>query len=227
MLSVEKTGKTAEEAIAAALAELGATRDAVDVTVLEESSQGFFGLFGNRQAKVRVSVLEKPATAVVPEVKEAAAAVPDAGDGLQAAKQFLEQVLASMKLDVTMEQTEEDGHIMFRMQGEGLGVLIGKHGQTLDALQYLVNLVANKETKERLRIVLDVEDYRKRREETLTALARRIASQVKRSGEKVVLEPMNPHERKAIHMALQNDRRIATCSEGEEPYRKVVIALRR
>ena len=225
MLSVEKTGKTAEEAIAAALAELGATRDAVDVTVLEESSQGFFGLFGNRQAKVRVSVLEKPAAAVVPEVKEAA--LPDAGNGLQAAKQFLEQVLASMKLDVTMEQTEEDGHIMFRMQGEGLGVLIGKHGQTLDALQYLVNLVANKETKERLRIVLDVEDYRKRREETLTALARRIASQVKHSGEKVVLEPMNPHERKAIHMALQNDRRIATCSEGEEPYRKVVIALRR
>ena len=132
-----------------------------------------------------------------------------------------------MKLDVTMEQTEEDGHIMFRMQGDGLGVLIGKHGQTLDALQYLVNLVANKETKERLRIILDVEDYRKRREETLTALARRIASQVKHSGERVVLEPMKPHERKAIHMALQNDRRIATCSEGEEPYRKVVIALRR
>ena len=214
MTAVEKTGKTVEEAVSLALAELGVTRDEAEVAVLEESSQGFFGLFGNRQAKVRVTVLDK-----APAVQ--------AQDPIQSAKSFLEQVIASMKLAVVMEQAEEDGHTLFRMQGEGLGVLIGKHGQTLDALQYLVNLVANKESKERIRIILDVEDYRKRRAEALTALAQRIASQVKRSGEQVVLEPMNPHERKAIHMALQHDRRIATCSEGDEPYRKVVIALRR
>ena len=221
MESVEKTGKTVDEAVSLALAELGVTREEVKVTVLEESSQGFFGLFGNRQAKVSVTVLEKEQPTAEEEP------VLSNEDALQKVRAFLEQVLALMKLDVTVEQAEEDGHILFRMQGDGLGVLIGKHGQTLDALQYLVNLVANKEVKERLRIVLDVEDYRKRRAETLTALARRIASQVKRSGERVVLEPMNPHERKAIHMALQHDSRIATCSEGEEPYRKVVIELRR
>ncbi len=223
MLSVEKTGKTVDEAVSSALTELGVTREDVTVTVLEESSQGFFGLFGNRQAKVSVAVVAKEIPAG--DVEEEP--VLSNEDALQKVRAFLEQVLVLMKLDVTIEQAEEDGHILFRMQGDGLGVLIGKHGQTLDALQYLVNLVANKEVKERLRIVLDVEDYRKRRAETLTALARRIASQVKRSGEKVVLEPMNPHERKAIHMALQHDQRIATCSEGEEPYRKVVIELRR
>lgn len=223
MLSVEKTGKTVDEAVSSALTELGVTREEVTVTVLEESSQGFFGLFGNRQAKVSVAVVAKEIPAG--DVEEEP--VLSNEDALQKVRAFLEQVLVLMKLDVTIEQAEEDGHILFRMQGDGLGVLIGKHGQTLDALQYLVNLVANKEVKERLRIVLDVEDYRKRRAETLTALARRIASQVKRSGEKVVLEPMNPHERKAIHMALQHDQRIATCSEGEEPYRKVVIELRR
>ncbi len=222
MIAVEKTGKTVDEAVSLALVELGAAREAVKVEVLEESSQGFFGLFGSRLAKVRVSVLEK-----APEAAAEPAEAVTGRDPVGAAKQFLEQVVASMKLAVTMEQGEEDGHILFRMHGDELGVLIGKHGQTLDALQYLVNLVANKESKERIRIVLDVEDYRKRRAETLTALAHRIASQVKRSGEKVVLEPMNPHERKAIHLALQHDRRIATCSEGEEPYRKVVIALRR
>ncbi len=222
MITVEKTGKTVDEAVSLAVAELGVARDAVQVDVIEESSQGFFGLFGNRLAKVRVSVPEQAPAAAV----ELPADV-TVQDPVAAARLFLEQVVASMKLAVTMEQGEEDGHLLFRMHGDGLGVLIGKHGQTLDALQYLVNLVANKESRERIRIVLDVEDYRKRRAETLTALAQRIASQVKRSGEKVVLEPMNPHERKAIHLALQHDRRIATCSEGEEPYRKVVIALRR
>lgn len=107
-----------------------------------------------------------------------------------------------------------------------MGILIGKHGQTLDALQYLTNLVANKNSSERIRIIIDVEDYRERRIETLSRLAVRLADKVKRNGERVVLEPMNPHERKIIHMALQNDRHITTLSEGEEPYRKVVIELK-
>jgi spoIIIJ-associated protein len=106
-------------------------------------------------------------------------------------------------------------------------MLIGKHGQTLDALQYLTNIVANKDSSRRIKVVLDVENYRKRREETLTRLALRLADRVKHRREKVVLEPMNPQERKVIHMTLQNDGRIITYSEGEEPFRRVVIALKR
>ena len=108
-----------------------------------------------------------------------------------------------------------------------MGILIGKHGQTLDSLQYLTNLVANKNSENRVHIVIDVENYRERRSETLTRLAKRLADKVKKSGERVVLEPMNPHERKIIHTALQNDSRITTLSEGSEPYRKVVIELKK
>ena len=107
-----------------------------------------------------------------------------------------------------------------------MGVLIGKHGQTLDSLQYLTNLVANKHSQERVRFIVDVEDYRERRKETLIRLAQRLADKVKRTGEKVVLEPMNPYERKLIHMTLQNDEKVTTHSEGEEPYRKAVIDLK-
>ena len=108
-----------------------------------------------------------------------------------------------------------------------IGGLIGKHGQTLDSLQYLTNLVANKNTENRVHIVIDVENYRDRRAETLTRLARRLADKVKKSGERIVLEPMNPHERKIIHTALQNDNKITTLSEGSEPFRKVVIELKK
>ena len=108
-----------------------------------------------------------------------------------------------------------------------MGILIGKHGQTLDSLQYLTNLVANKNSAERIRIMIDIEDYRERRAHTLTRLALRLAERVKRSGERVVLEPMNPHERKIIHMALQNDNRVNTLSEGDDPYRRVAIELKK
>jgi spoIIIJ-associated protein len=121
---------------------------------------------------------------------------------------------------------QEEG-VFFNLRGENLGMLIGKHGQTLDALQYLTNLAAHRDADDKARVIIDVEDYRKRRAETLTSLAQRIASQVKRRGERVVLEPMTPNERKVIHMALQDDPRISTYSDGEEPYRKVVIALKR
>lgn len=133
-----------------------------------------------------------------------------------------------MKIEVVMEKfvNKADSTVTLKLHGPDMGILIGKHGQTLDALQYLTNLVANKNSSERIRIIIDVEDYRERRIETLSRLAVRLADKVKRNGERVVLEPMNPHERKIIHMALQNDRRITTLSEGEEPYRKVVIELK-
>jgi len=145
------------------------------------------------------------------------------------AREFLQKVFNAMKIEVVMEKfvNKNDGTVTFKLHGADMGILIGKHGQTLDSLQYLTNLVANKNSAERVRVIIDVEDYRDRRIETLNRLAYRLADKVKRSGERVALEPMNPHERKIIHMALQNDRRVTTLSEGDEPYRHVVIELKK
>ncbi len=125
-----------------------------------------------------------------------------------------------MKLDVRIEKLTAAEQVTLNLRGEDLGILIGKHGQTLDALQYLTNLAAHRDSEERVRVVIDVEDYRKRREETLARLAHRLADRVKLRGERVVLEPMSPHERKVIHTTLQDDLRVTTYSEGEEPFRK-------
>ncbi|WP_425059448.1 hypothetical protein SCACP_41470 [Sporomusa carbonis] len=203
----EKTGKTIDEAISLALAELEVSRDRVDYEVLEVPSKGLFGFIGSKLAKVRVTV--RPI------------------DPVEEARLFLNQVFKAMNIAVHMEKMTHNDHVVINLRGDDLGVLIGKHGQTLDALQYLTNLAANRDADERCRIILDVEDYRKRRAETLSRLAMRLADKVKRRGERVVLEPMSPQERKIIHMALQNDNRIVTYSEGDEPYRKVVIALKK
>lgn len=204
---LEKTGKTVDEALQAGLAELGLPLERVDVEVLEEASKGLFGLIGGKPARVRITVKELYAADV--------------------ARDFLDQVIKAMGIDVTIEMSQQQESIVFNIRGENLGMLIGKHGQTLDALQYLTNLAAHRDAVDRARVIIDVEDYRKRREETLTSLAKRIAAQVKRRGDRVVLEPMTPNERKVIHMALQDDTRISTYSEGEEPYRKVIIAPKR
>ena len=150
-------------------------------------------------------------------------------EAIIAAKEFLQRVFTAMKIEVAMEKfiNKNDGSVTFKLHGQDMGILIGKHGQTLDSLQYLTNLVANKTSNERVRVVIDVEDYRDRRIETLTRLANRLADKVKRTGERVALEPMNPHERKIIHMALQGDRRVTTLSEGDDPYRHVVIELKK
>ena len=145
------------------------------------------------------------------------------------AKDFLTKIFKAMKIEVMMEKfvNKKDGCVVLKLHGDDMGILIGKHGQTLDSLQYLTNLVANKNTENRVHIVIDVENYRERRAETLTRLAKRLADKVKKNGERIVLEPMNPHERKIIHTALQNDSKITTLSEGSEPYRKVVIELKK
>ena len=145
------------------------------------------------------------------------------------AKDFLAKIFKAMKIEVMMEKfvNKKDGCVVLKLHGDDMGILIGKHGQTLDSLQYLTNLVANKNTENRVHIVIDVENYRERRAETLTRLAKRLADKVKKNGERIVLEPMNPHERKIIHTALQNDNKITTLSEGSEPYRKVVIELKK
>ena len=230
MTTVEKTGKTVEEAVALALKELHVTEHDVTVEVLEQPKSGFLGLIGARPAKVAVTLIKKEEPAqeenITVETEEAAAIIGE--DPITVGKAFLIDVFEKMNLTVGVEVEEKEEIVLFDLKGNDLGILIGRHGQTLDALQYLTNLAANKNAGEgRIRIVLDVEDYRKRREETLVRLAQRLANKVKRRNQRIVLEPMSRHERKIIHMALQEDPQIATYSEGEEPYRKIVIAAKR
>ncbi len=231
MTSVEKTGKTVEEAVEAAIAELGVSREQIAYEVLEEPSKGLFGFLGGKPARVRVELVavQNPAPVAAPKEKKerAVAADKSATDPVEIAKAFLMSVFKAMKLNVKIEKLTGIDQVTLNLRGEDLGILIGKHGQTLDALQYLTNLAAHRDSDERVRIVIDVEDYRKRREETLVRLAQRLADRVKLRGEKVVLEPMSPHERKIIHTALQDDYRVTTFSEGEEPFRKVVITLKK
>ena len=146
----------------------------------------------------------------------------------QRARKFLEDVFAAMKIEVELQRSETEEGILFQLEGESLGILIGKHGQTLDALQYLTNLAANRGVAgERLHVQLDIEGYRARREETLTRLAGHLAEKACRIGQEIHLEPMNRHERKIIHMALQDSRKVSTYSAGDEPRRYVVIVPRR
>lgn len=202
MKVIERSGKTVEEAVATALAELGLTEEQVTVEVLEESSKGLFGFIGTKSAKVRVTEKVNP---------------------VGKARKFLADIFEKMGLEVEITNKVVDEYTVLDISGPDLGILIGRRGDTLDALQYLSNLVANKNVEHRIRIIVDVEGYRKRREETLNKLAFRLADKATRKGREVVLEPMNPHERRVIHTALQNHRDVVTHSEGEEPYRKIII----
>ena len=136
---------------------------------------------------------------------------------------FLAKIFEEMKLDVVIDVKENGGYLVFDLQGENLGILIGRRGDTLDSLQFLLNLVINDKNNAKVKGIIDIENYRAKREETLIGLGHKLAAKARKTGQKVVLEPMNPQERRIIHMALQNDKRVTTYSEGEEPYRKVVI----
>ena len=204
---IEVTGKDIEEAKKLALSQLDLPQERVIFEVLEEPSKGFFGLIGARVAKIRAT--EKELTP------------------LEKGQEFLKKIFKSMHKDIQIECIEEDINYKFNLIGDDLGVLIGKHGQTLDSLQYLTNMAANKDvTGARVRIVLDVENYRKRREETLCQLAERLANKARKYRTKVVLEPMNRHERKIIHMALQDYADIITYSDGVEPHRRIVVDIK-
>jgi len=205
MKSIEISARTVDEAVKLAAQELDVSLEKIEIEVLEEPAKGFLGILGSRQARIRARVKE---------------------DKQDKAKRFLEEVTAHMGIKTTVQIEESDDYVRMTLSGGNLGSIIGRRGETLDALQYLANLVANKEGGERKKIILDAEGYRKRREDTLRTLAKRLADKVKRSGQPVVLEPMNPQERRVIHTALQNDTRVQTLSEGEEPYRKVVISLK-
>jgi len=203
----EFTAKTVDEALTNAMIDLGTTVENLEYEVIEKETSGFLGMFG-KPAKIRVR--EK----ITLESK---------------AKKFLSDVFSAMGIqaEIDLSYDEINTTLDINIKGDEMGVLIGKRGQTLDSLQYLVSLVVNKNNDEYIKIKLDTENYRARRKETLENLAKNIAYKVKRTRKPVSLEPMNPYERRIIHSALQNDKYVETYSEGEEPYRKVVINLKK
>lgn len=251
---IEVSAKTIEEATSQATAQIESQgRVVTSVKVLEEPSKGFLG-FGKKDALVRVyfeegtaeniavaeevvSVVETVTESMVDTVETVETEIPVVvEDGITKAeqdfiadtgKEFLLGMFGKMGLSVQIEKLTTKDKITFQVHGEDLGILIGKHGQTLDAIQYLTNLVANKEVRRRCQIVVDVENYRSRREETLIQLAHRLGAKVRRTRQKIALEPMNAFERKIIHVALQNEKHIKTDSEGQEPYRHIVIYYKR
>ncbi len=209
------TGKNVDDAITKALVSLGVTSDKLEYEVVEKGSNGILGI-GSKPAKINARVKEE-----IVEVAE----TPE--DVKEVAVEFLSKVFEAMNLTVKINVTINEESVDIDLVGDDMGVLIGKRGQTLDSLQYLVSLVINKKSDKYLRVKLDTENYRERRKETLENLAKNIAFKVKRTKRPVSLEPMNPYERRVIHSALQNDRYVTTKSEGEEPFRHVVVVLKR
>ena len=207
---IEVSAKTVSEAITEACQKLGVTSDKLDYEVVDEGSNGFLGI-GSKPAVIKAAV------------KMTEVSIEDR------AKSFLNDVFAAMNMEVVVTVTydENDHTLDVDLSGDEMGVLIGKRGQTLDSLQYLVSLVVNKGEEEYIRVKVDTENYRQRRKETLENLAKNIAYKVKRTKRPVSLEPMNPYERRIIHSALQNDKYVTTHSEGEEPFRRVVVTLKR
>ena len=204
---MEVSAKTVSDAITEACQKLLVTSEKLDYVVVEEGSSGFLGIGAKPaiiKARVKSSIKDK-------------------------AKDFLDSVFEAMGLVVAidMKYDEIDHYMDIDLSGDEMGVLIGKRGQTLDSLQYLVSLVVNKESENYIRVKVDTENYRQRRKETLENLAKNIAYKVKRTKRSVSLEPMNPYERRIIHSALQNDKYVSTHSEGEEPFRRVVVNLKK
>lgn len=204
---VEFSAKTVSECITVACQELSVTSDKLEYEIVNEGSAGFLG-FNAKPAVIKARVKSS-----IEDI----------------ARDFLKDVFSAMNLAVviTVNYNEEERAMDIDLSGDEMGVLIGKRGQTLDSLQYLVSLVVNKETDNYIRVKVDTENYRQRRKETLENLAKNISFKVKRTKRSVSLEPMNPYERRIIHSALQQDKFVTTHSEGEEPFRRVVVTLKK
>lgn len=232
--SIRVSAKTVDDAITEALIQLGVTSDRLEYEVIEKGSAGFLGI-GMKQAVIEARRKPEPKEEKVeePVVEEPVKAEPKKVEAVQpqtieAVEDFLKNTMKAMDMEVELKtEIDQDGALCVDMSGEHMGILIGKRGQTLDSLQYLANRVANKHQEGYVRVKLDTENYRARREETLRHLAKNIAHKVKRNRRPVALEPMNPYERRIIHSALQSDPYVMTHSEGEEPFRKVVITLKK
>lgn len=203
MKQVTATGQTVEEAVKSALAQLNTSKDRTEVSIIDEGKKGIFGIFGSRPAIVKVTVKIDP---------------------LEEATKYIVELAREMGVSVQVETVREGKHVHLILTGEKIALLIGKRGQTLNSLQYLTQLVLNRYSDQYLTVMLDAEDYRKRRNETLIQLAERLAQKAVRTGKNVALEPMPSYERKVIHTALVENRKIKTYSDGTEPYRHIVIA---
>ena len=207
---IQISAKTVNDAITEACKKFSVPSDKLEYQVVEEGSSGFLG-FNSKPAVIKARVKEEIVTV-------------DA-----VAKNFLTEVFNAMNIVtvINAEYNEADNNLSIDIAGEDMGVLIGKRGQTLDSLQYLTSLVVNKDVENYIRVKVDTENYRQRRKDTLENLAKNISFKVKRTKKSVSLEPMNPYERRIIHSALQNDKFVTTHSEGEEPFRRVVVALKK
>lgn len=245
----EKWGKDVETATALALDELKCSKDEVKITVLEEPSRGFLGI-GSKLAKVRVekievsendkteeievteevneTVTEETVENEISEVTSKKLIRPDNMKEIDEhpALSFLKETTEKMGFELSFKAYADDNNVFIDIAGKDAGTIIGKRGQTLDAIQYLTSLAVNKKSEDYVRVVLDAENYRSKREKTLERLAHRLADKVVRTKRSVKLEPMNPYERMVIHAALVNSPKVKTRSEGEEPYRRVVIELK-
>lgn len=235
MKTVTKTGKTVDEAVAAAIAELGCTKEEAQIEVISEGSEGGFLGVGRKDAEVKVSFDDgiSSESSVSEEADDAdddtyygddenfeGDAVSEAED---AAANFVAEVLSGIGIHGNMDSYREDDTIYISVTGSDCGAAIGRHGETLEAITYMTNLIANKHSEQRVHVHLDVGGYRKHREQILKNLADKAASRVKRSGRKVIMEPMTPSERRIVHSYLQGVNGVTTHSEGEEPSRCVVV----
>jgi spoIIIJ-associated protein len=238
---IEVTAKTLDDAITEACEKLSVTSDRLDYEVISSGSAGFLGI-NSKPAIIKARIKEEVTEEVVVEKKEEVVtnnaseistnkdSVKDTNvDYVAKAKEFLDEVFKAMNMEVSIkaEYIEADSILNIELSGDDMGVLIGKRGQTLDSLQYLISLVVNKVSTNYIHVKVDTENYRERRKATLENLAKNISYKVRKSRQSVALEPMNPYERRIIHSALQNDRFVTTHSEGEEPFRRVVITLKK
>ncbi len=207
MRFAEKKAKTVDEAVNQALAELGASKDEVDSEIIEET-KGLFGILGSKEVKVRVTLRER--------------------EEVTRAKEFIKNVTEKLGMNIEQEASynEEDKLLKIELKGEGLGLLIGRRGETLDSIQYLTNIFVNKKSDDYVKVTIDAENYRARREEALVSLAKRTASKAVKYRKNMIIEPKNPYERRIIHEALQDYPEVTTYSVGEDPNRKVIVAYK-
>lgn len=247
MKFVEKVAKTIDNAITDALIELGATTDEVDIEILEKGSKGLFGI-GAKRARVRVTIKDPVVTEEINTIEELIEEVSETQetqkidevkrefiseeglekqaneDPVEKAQKFLANILKAMNIEGKIEAKMMGDKLLIDISGEKMGVIIGKRGETLDSLQYLTNIVVNKDYEGYIKVMIDTENYRSRREETLRKLAYKLAKKASQTKKPVTLEPMNPYDRRIIHSALQDSKTVKTHSEGKEPFRRVVIS---
>lgn len=211
MQTFEFEGKTAEEAIGNACRELNLSKDQMDIQIIEPGSAGIFGLVGGRKAKIKVTVQE--------EEKEEF----DQEDGVAIAKEALENILSLISMEATVHAEQEDGKISLKIEGDKSGLLIGRKGRTLDALQFIVNKIVNKALDRKMQVEVDSENYRARRKEVLVQMALKMGEKAKRIKKPVTTSPLNPHDRRIIHLALREDDELDTKSRGDGVLKKVLI----